>query len=305
MRSATKGILAVAALALCGVVSYMVFTGHMKTLTPLQQSAPSLSADGRWFTFDIIDGQRAYVATMSRDATQLRMLTQPATISYAPIWFDAGRLIVFARADARYHHLWRMQDDGTHQVQVTFGHVIDRPIVASQDGNTVYFLRENWTGRLRLPRYEIWGVAPGGTRAEPWLVGSGLAISADGSTIALAFPAGTPEAHDVGATMLPVQWACDGYSPALSPDGTKMVFIRGDGNGNDVVWLTNRSNMSHRIIDDSPGMKSAPSFSSSGTEVVFRAFSTNLTDTTIVVASLESSAKQRVSVRWRERRPNP
>lgn len=156
---------------------------------------PTISPDGRWLVFastrDRKEGTSLWIAPLAKDATP-RRITDATSIDQHPVWAHDGRSVVFSSTrDGGDFDLWRLPIDAAGNpgtpIQLTTGAGHEVTPTLAADGTIVYAAV---------------------TQREGLEVESHLEARAPDGTIR-TLTAGPADA-----------------SPALSPDGASLVFVR-------------------------------------------------------------------------------
>jgi Tol biopolymer transport system component/DNA-binding winged helix-turn-helix (wHTH) protein len=139
-------------------------------LTSTQQdSAPSLSPDGRFFAFQSrrSGNQEIWIASQAGD--QLRQLTFMAgPLTGSPSWSNRGNNILFDSRPGGHSHIFCVPAAGGHPKQLTFGDANDITPRWSHDDQSIYF-RSN-----RGDRWQLWRVPAAGGDPQPVTNGDGI-----------------------------------------------------------------------------------------------------------------------------------
>jgi Tol biopolymer transport system component/DNA-binding winged helix-turn-helix (wHTH) protein len=139
-------------------------------LTSTQQdSAPSLSPDGRLFAFQSRRSgyQEIWIASLNGDALhQLTNMAGPLTGS--PSWSSHGDNILFDSRPDGHSHIFSVPAAGGRPRQLTFGNANDITPRWSHDDQTIYF-RSN-----RGDRWQIWRISADGGNPQPVTTGDGI-----------------------------------------------------------------------------------------------------------------------------------
>ena len=147
-------------------------------LTSTQQdSAPSISADGRFLAFQSLRSGTQEVWISSMDGSRLRQLTfAGGPLTGSPAWSHGGESIAFDSRPDGHSHIFTVAASGGAPLQLTFGDFNDIVPRWSHDDGQVYY-RSNRGGRWRL-----WRVAATGGEPQPVSEGDGMEPqeSADG-----------------------------------------------------------------------------------------------------------------------------
>ncbi len=135
-----------------------------------QDSAPSLSPDGRFFAFQSrrSGNQEVWIASVNGDTVrQLTMAGGPVTGS--PSWSHHGNTILFDSRPDGHSHIFAVDAAGGRATQLTFGNNNDIVPRWSTDDGTVFF-RSNRGGR-----WQLWRVSARGGEPQPVTTGDGIA----------------------------------------------------------------------------------------------------------------------------------
>jgi Tol biopolymer transport system component/DNA-binding winged helix-turn-helix (wHTH) protein len=143
-----------------------------------QDSAPSLSPDGRFFAMQSLrsGSQEIWVSSIAGDSLrQLTFLGGPLTGS--PSWSHQGNSILFDSRPDNHSHIFVVPASGGATRQLTFGNSNDIVPRWSHDDRTIYF-RSNRGGR-----WQLWKVPASGGAAQPVTTSDGIVPqeSADGT----------------------------------------------------------------------------------------------------------------------------
>jgi len=139
-------------------------------LTSTQQdSAPSLSPDGRFFAFQSrrSGNQEIWIASQAGD--QLRELTfMGGPLTGSPSWSNHGNKILFDSRPGGHSHIFCIPVAGGRPKQLTFGDANDITPRWSHDDQSIYF-RSN-----RGDRWQLWRIAAAGGDPQPVTTGDGI-----------------------------------------------------------------------------------------------------------------------------------
>ena len=143
-----------------------------------QDSAPSLSPDGRFFAMQSLrsGSQEIWVSSIGGDSLrQLTFFGGPLTGS--PSWSHAGNNILFDSRPDTHSHIFVVPASGGATRQLTFGDSNDIVPRWSHDDRTIYF-RSNRGGR-----WQIWKLPASGGQPQPVTNADGIVPqeSADGT----------------------------------------------------------------------------------------------------------------------------
>jgi Tol biopolymer transport system component/DNA-binding winged helix-turn-helix (wHTH) protein len=142
-----------------------------------QDSAPSLSPNGKRFAFQCrrSGSQQIWVSTI--DGKAVRQLTfMSGALSGSPSWSNDGNSILFDSRPDGHSHIFVIAAAGGTLRQLTFGAANDIVPRWSRDNRTVYF-RSNRGGQ-----WQLWKVDVSGSDLQPVTLGDGIEPqeSADG-----------------------------------------------------------------------------------------------------------------------------
>lgn len=134
-----------------------------------QDSAPSLSPDGKSFAMQSLrsGSQEIWIASINGDSLrQLTFMGGPLTGS--PSWSHQGNEILFDSRPSGHSHIFMVSATGGRPKQLTFGN--DNDIIPrwSHDDQSVYF-RSNRGGR-----WQLWKVSTGGGDPQPVTSSDGI-----------------------------------------------------------------------------------------------------------------------------------
>lgn len=167
--------------------------GGLRRLTT--GASPAWAPDGARLVVSRRTGRGADLYVVRSDGSGLRRLTRTAAAESEPEWSPDGRLIAFARATgAGSTHVYAVRPRGGGARRVTAGAVEDSSPTWSPDSRQLAFVRNDET----LGRSRVFVTTVDGKRMRP-LVGE---LQLD--------PAATFEG-----------------GPSWSPDGKRLVFVRG------------------------------------------------------------------------------
>ena len=145
-----------------------------------QDSAPSLSPDGRFFAMQSLrsGAQEIWVSSINGDSLrQLTFFAGPLTGS--PSWSHLGNHILFDSRPDTHSHIFVVPASGGASRQLTFGNSNDIVPRWSHDDQTIYF-RSNRGGR-----WQVWKMPASGGQAQPVTNADGIVPqeSADGAYV--------------------------------------------------------------------------------------------------------------------------
>jgi Tol biopolymer transport system component/DNA-binding winged helix-turn-helix (wHTH) protein len=142
---------------------------HRKELPPesvilsstQQDSAPTLSPDGRWFAIQSLrsGSQEIWISSIKGDV--LRQLTFMDSLTGSPAWSNDGTRILFDSRPDGHSHIFMVAAAGGKPKQITFGNGNDIVPRWSRDDRSIYF-RSN-----RGDRWQIWKTSASGDTAQP------------------------------------------------------------------------------------------------------------------------------------------
>lgn len=284
------GLLLVAcAGALCGGCR------HDRDLTALDQGSPSISGDGTQLVFARISGKESFLVLYHRQTEKAVRITPEGVQAYQPIWATQRGLIIFTRVEGHYHHLWSVHSDGSQMKRITDGPFIDNPLVASPDGARVYFVRENWTGRLMVPLREVWQADLASEPPQVSLVGLGTSISSDGQK--RAFESRLDEGiYLFAGSQSASNFICHGYSPVISPDGQRLAYIRITTNWDKEIWVRDLGAGPERLLYSAHPHFSQPLFSLNSQELAIRRLIPEPPHPDMLIFSLGTHQQERIVV---------
>ena len=169
-----------------------------------------------------------------------KQLTQPVQEASHPDWSSKGDLVALQSYAGGTFHIWTMKPDGAGLKQVTTGHGDDREPRISPDGSTIAFASD----RAFKGSYDIWTVKTDGSdlkqitnstvdEYEPnW--------SPDGKKLAfisgIGIQGASLEVVDLASGQRSTALSVDPAkgrieAPSFSPDGTKISFVKFEGQG--------------------------------------------------------------------------
>jgi Tol biopolymer transport system component len=169
-----------------------------------------------------------------------KQLTQPIQEASHPDWSSKGDLVALQSYAGGTFHIWTMKPDGADLKQVTTGHGDDREPRISPDGSTIAFASD----RAFKGSYDIWTVKTDGSdlkqitnstvdEYEPnW--------SPDGKKLAfisgIGIQGASLEVVDLASGQRSAALSVDPAkgrieAPSFSPDGTKISFVKFEGQG--------------------------------------------------------------------------
>ena len=105
---------------------------------------PELSPDGRQFVMRVQRRTQDDVATVNRDGTSWRDITNDQFFDRYPRWSPDGRRLAFTSDRSGNYEIWTVNADGTNMRQQTFGSERGSSLpVWSPDGNRILFRRNS------------------------------------------------------------------------------------------------------------------------------------------------------------------
>jgi Tol biopolymer transport system component/DNA-binding winged helix-turn-helix (wHTH) protein len=150
-----------------------------------QDSAPSLSPDGRFFAMQSLrsGSQEIWVSSISGDSLrQLTFFGGPLTGS--PSWSHLGNNILFDSRPDTHSHIFVVPASGGATRQLTFGNSNDIVPRWSHDDRTIYF-RSNRGGR-----WQVWKMPAAGGQAQPVTNADGIVPQESGDGAYLYYTRG-------------------------------------------------------------------------------------------------------------------
>jgi Tol biopolymer transport system component len=188
----------------------------------------------------IIMDLQGLLYSMPMAGGKAKQISTPYEEDSHPVWSSKGNIVAIQSYAGGTFHIWTMLPDGTRRKQITTGHGDDREPSISPDGTTIAFASD----RAFKGSYDIWTVNLA-TGALKQITSSDAdefepAWSPDGTSI--VFVSGTGivgkaiESIDIAsgkqstiASINPGTGRIE--APSLSPDGTKLSYIRYAGSG--------------------------------------------------------------------------
>jgi Tol biopolymer transport system component/DNA-binding winged helix-turn-helix (wHTH) protein len=156
--------------------------GEPKALVSSTQedSAPSLSPDGKRFAFQSQRSGFQEIWTANADGSSLRQVThQEGPLTGSPAWAHTQGQILFDSRVGGHSHIFAISSDGGQAQQLTSGEFNDITPRWSNDDAVVFF-RSNRGGR-----WQLWRMDLKSRQAEPLTTGDGIVPqpSADGKWV--------------------------------------------------------------------------------------------------------------------------
>ena len=186
--------------------------------------SPAISPDGSRVAYAMVDGESSNIVVSNIDGSNLRKLTKNSAVDAYPAWSPDGKQIAFISyrdGDDFQPRLFVMNSDGSKQRSLAPAvWTTDHAPVWSPDGSRIAFVvfqrdvvpREDSSRRTRtVPRHILYTVKPDGS--EPRILG------------------------DTGSVA------------AWSPDGSRIAFIRREGESSSLVTMDPHGNEQQQLFD--------------------------------------------------------
>jgi hypothetical protein len=234
-------------------------------------STPSISADGSIILFDSARSGNGDIFKAYRGTNGAISLIASPAIEMGPILSKDAKCVAFARQTSGYQHVWLADSNGSTQVQLTHGRVIDYPLSFSSDDSRIHFVRTTFAGRAMVGKSHLFAISVTGSNLTE--LGHGSAVSEDGKMI-------LQEKYD-NSTRGRSIWIisrednserqiAEGSSARFSPDGRKIVFLQQTPNFSYNVIVSDIKGGGAHVIKAPPGFKTRPKFGLDGAGVIFR-----------------------------------
>jgi Tol biopolymer transport system component len=247
------------------------------TTDPDYDGYPLFFRDGKHILFEHETNGIAHLYVMDADGNGQKPLTDGPTFDFGACLSADGRRIAFCRDREGVCHVWTMNVDGSNPKPLTDGPWFDCSPSFSPDGGRIVFKRRE-RGQIHLtsPRDEdalsrrfdeVYVMNADGTDLRRLTNNSDddapICFSPDGTRIFFCrswrmrvMDSDGANAHDLG----------DGFYPALSLDGRKMVFTPARERG---IGLMSSDGTGRRTIYRSRFRTSEPAFTPDGAHVIF------------------------------------
>ncbi len=247
------------------------------TTDPEYDGYPLYSRDGKHIIFEHETNGISHLHVMDADGKGQKPLTDGPTFDFGAASSQDGRTIVFCRDRDGVCHLWAMDSDGGNPRPLTDGPWFDSSPSFSPDGGRIVFKRRE-KGQIHLTppkdeealsrRFdEVYVMNADGTHLDRLTRNSDddvpISFSPEGTRIFFCrssrmgvMDSDGSNAHDLG----------EGYRPALSADGRRIVFEEARVRG---IGLMNAGGTGLRTIYRSRSTISEPTFTPDGAHVVF------------------------------------
>jgi Tol biopolymer transport system component len=235
-------------------------------------STPSISADGSIIVFDSSRTGKGDLFKAYRGTNDAISLIASPAIEMRPVLSKDAKRLAFARQTGGYQHVWLADSNRSNQVQLTHGRVIDYPLSFSSDNSRVRVLRSTFAGRAMSARSHLFEISVTGSSLTD--LGPGSAVSEDGKMIVQERYDKNTRGHLIWVISREdgsERQVADGYSPSLSSDGRRIVFLQPTPNYSSYnIILLDVNGGSRRVISAPPGFKTAPEFCLEDAGVIFR-----------------------------------
>ena len=176
---------------------------------------------------------------MGADGRDRRQLTSSSRNNFFPAVAKDGQSVVFVSNRTGHANIWKMDIDGGHQTQLTYGDADYRPLL-SPDGNWLLYTRSLAHSNLgTLLKIGVNGNDPIPLSTQVWLHD----LSPDGKLLVLQTKAGSAVVPFTGGeparmTNVPKThtYLPEGSPPVLwSPDGSALTYVE-TTNGVSNIW---------------------------------------------------------------------
>jgi Tol biopolymer transport system component len=214
--------------------------------TPAPVSSPIVSKANGVIYFQVGGGDsETWIDAIRPDGTDLHQVFPPEPVHYDEIaWSPDGSRIAYGDNLVDHFGIYTANPDGSDTHQLT-SRANDGWPSWSPDGTKIAF-----SGSGDSP-----DAKPCGSGAEAMCAADIYVMNADGTGVSRLTDDPAPE-----------------YSPAWSPDGTKIAFVRSDGNGAQDLYVMNADGTGATRLAAGAGTLPHPTWSPDGTKIAFTGF---------------------------------
>lgn len=223
----------------------------------------SVSPNGLTIVCDRWGTEQGHLFQVRREGSHAVPLAASSQFDCYPVYSPSGRRIAFTRETGGYEHVWLMDANGSNQMQVTHGRILDRVHCFSSDEKRIFVVRTSWYGRALKPKSGIFGISLLGEamgRAEK--LGDGIAISPDGNMVLYEKPAGERNSGLWVTNRVDRRaWLVgQGSCATFSSDGRRIVYLYQGQDFRHDVFTVNVDGTGQVKMPSSPGFKQSLSF---------------------------------------------
>jgi Tol biopolymer transport system component len=229
-------------------------------------SAFSVSPNGSTIVYASPRTGQGDLYSVSLDGSNPQQRTHDPNYEGNPCYSPDGKQIVFEREEGKCGHIWIMNADGSGQKQLTFGSTYDAEPCFAPDGKHLWYTRmPQGTNSSSMYAMDIDGHNQAPITCEGESVGYEATFPKSRNVI--YYSRGSDEIWKMLPNWTGKHFVGKGWSPSISPDGSKIAFLYEPYSQS--LWVMNADGSDRKLVYNTPSYKSHVRFHPDGKHILF------------------------------------